>query len=82
MRPGKESVIAKNRQRMSEAQHSSNNAFVKSEQAKLKAKAGKEPNLPEGACYFDAYMMNNGEHAQKLAKKLTKDIDHEAFPVK
>lgn len=67
---------------MAERQHSETNSFVKNEQAKVRPMAGKMPEMEERYYKFDACMMNNGEHAQMLAKDLTKTIDHEAFPVR
>jgi hypothetical protein len=62
--------------------HSSADAFVKSEQNKLKSKDGKAPKLEERYSYFNAEMINNGRHAQELAVKLTAGLDKEAFPVR
>jgi len=82
IRGGKEAQITNNRQRMAESQHSQSNSFVKAEQAKSKKYAGKAPMMEERYYKFDACMMNNGAHAQKLAKDITKGIDHDAFPVR
>lgn len=67
---------------MAETQHSESNSFVKAEQAKVKHLAGRPPEMEDRYYKFDACMMNNGMHAQELAKGLTKGIDHEAFPVR
>lgn len=67
---------------MSESQHMESDSFVKSEQAKTKHLAGKPPKMEDRYYKFDACMMNNGEHAQMLAKDITRGIDHEAFPVR
>lgn len=75
-------MITNNRQRMAENQHSQSNSFVKEEQNKTKKYAGKAPEMEERYYKFDACMMNNGYHAQELAKNITKDIDHDAFPVR
>jgi hypothetical protein len=67
---------------MAEMQHSETNSFVKSEQMKTKHLAGKPPKMEDRYYKFDACMSNNGMHAQEFGKELTKDIDHEAFPVR
>lgn len=67
---------------MSQSQHSETDSFVKSEQQKTKKLAGKPPEMQERFYEFNANMMNNGMHAQELAKEITKGIDHEAFPVR
>ncbi|HHF7341053.1 TPA: hypothetical protein ACPSKZ_000680 [Legionella anisa] len=59
----------------------SNNAFVRSEQAKMKKMMGNRPGCPPEMKKFDAFMSNNGETAQESARKLTKGLD-DAFPVK
>ena len=82
MRDGKDAAIAKRRHQMGEAQHDSANAFVKREQLSIKAKGGRAPELKEKSMQFDAYMCNNGEHAQELARDITKGLDKEAFPVR
>jgi hypothetical protein len=80
--PGKDARMAKVRQERMEAEHSSKNQFVKREQEKIAAKSGRVPNLKGEAMETNAYMCNNGMHAQEFARELTKGIDHEAFPVK
>ncbi len=82
LRGGKEAQISNNRQRMAQSQHSESNSFVKSEQEKTKKMAGKPPMMEDRFYQFDANMMNNGYHAQMLAKDITKGIDHDAFPVR
>lgn len=67
---------------MEEAQHSSSNSFVKRQQERLSAKGGRNPRIEEKDMEFDAEMMNNGMHAQELARELTAGLDKEAFPVK
>ena len=62
--------------------HSSNNSFVKMSQEKVKGLAGRAPDLTAEAMQFNAHMIINGGHAQNLARTLTSDIDHKAFPVK
>jgi hypothetical protein len=80
--PGKEASMAKTRQMRFESEHSSKNAFVKKQQAELARMAGKVPNLKGEAMEFDAYMCNDGEHAQELARDVTKGLDKVAFPLK
>lgn len=80
--PGKEAAIANTRQKRLEAEHSMNDAFVKKQQAMLSKHAGKAPKLEGKAMEFDAYMCNNGMHAQEMAVKLTAGLDKVAFPVK
>lgn len=82
MRNGKDASMLNRRHGMEESQHDGSNAFVKEEQNKVKSKAGHEPRMDGRYMEFDACMMNNGEHAQALAKELTSGIDHEAFPVR
>lgn len=79
--PGKDSMMAKTRHNRLEAEHSAKNAFVKRQQAETAKMAGKSPNLKSEAMEFNAYMCNNGEHAQEFGKKLTKGLDKVAFPV-
>ena len=59
----------------------SNNAFVKAEQMKMKARMGDRPGAPAAMKNFDAFMSNNGEGAKETARKLCKDLD-DAFPLK
>jgi hypothetical protein len=80
--PGKEASMANTRQGRLEAEHRATNAFVKSVQAKQAVHAGRAPNLKGEAMEFNAYMCNNGMHAQELARDITKGIDPVAFPVK
>ena len=70
------------RQKRYEAEHSANDAFVKKQQAELSRHAGKAPVLKAEAMEFNAYMCNNGMHAQELATKITAGMDKVAFPVK
>ncbi len=70
------------RQRRFEAEHSAKDAFVKKQQAELSRHAGKMPNLKGESLEFNAYMCNNGEHAQEFGVKLTAGLDKVAFPVK
>jgi len=80
--PGKDARMANVRGKRFEGEHSSANSFVKSEEAKIKSKAGRDPKLEAKDMEFNAEMMNNGAHAQRLASALTSSIDHEAFPVR
>lgn len=59
----------------------SNNAFVRAEQEKMKSKMGNRPMMKREMEEFDAYMSNDGEAAQNLARKLTTTLE-DAFPVK
>ena len=79
--PGKEAAIANKRQSRLEAEHSGKNAFVKSEQSKVRQYAGKKPDMPGRLMEFNAEMQNTGAWAQGFGKKLTSGIDHVAFPV-
>jgi hypothetical protein len=79
---GKESANANSRQRRLEAEHAAKDAFVKKSQAERARLAGKAPELKKEAEKFNAYMCNNGEHAQEFARSLTKGLDKSAFPVK
>ena len=80
--PGKEASIAKVRQNRYEAEHNATDQFVKKVQSQQGKYAGKSPNLRAESMEFSSYMCNNGEHAQDLAKDLTKGLDPVAFPVK
>jgi hypothetical protein len=59
----------------------SNNAFVKSEQMKMKSKMGNRPGAPREMEKFDAYMSNDGEKSEAFARKLCSSMD-DAFPLK
>lgn len=80
--PGKEASIANVRQNRLQSEHSAKNQFVKKIQSEQNMHAGKEPMLKGEAMEFNAYMCNNGMHAQELASKLTSGLDKVAFPVK
>lgn len=80
--PGKDAAMANTRQRRFEAEHSANNAFVKKVQAQQSKHGGEPPKMKAEAMEFDAYMCNNGMHAQKMAVKLTAGMDKVAFPLK
>lgn len=79
--PGKENMIANVRQKRLESEHAGKDAFVKKVQAEQAQHQGKAPNLKAEAMHFNAYMCNNGPHAQMLAKELTGGLDKVAFPV-
>jgi hypothetical protein len=74
--------MAKTRQMRHEAEHSSKNEFVKKVQSEQARHAGRVPNLSGESMEFNAYMCNNGEHAQELARDITKGLDPVAFPLK
>ena len=79
--PGKDASIANSRQKRLEAEHSAKNAFVKKSMNEQDRHAGTMPDLKPESMEFNAYMCNNGEHAQKFGKKLTAGLDKVAFPV-
>ena len=70
------------RQKRFESEHSATNAFVKKQQAELSKYAGEAPKMDAMMMEFNAYMPNNGMHAQDMAVKLTAGLDKVAFPVK
>lgn len=80
--PGKEASMANMRQSRYEAEHSSKNAFVKKVQAEQARHGGRPPMMKAEAMDFNAYMCNDGEHAQELAREATAGLDKVAFPVK
>jgi hypothetical protein len=59
----------------------SNNAFVKSEQMKMKGKMGNRPVMKKEMEEFNAYMSNDGEKAQSFGRKLCAGLE-DAFPLK
>lgn len=59
----------------------SNNAFVKSEQSKMKTRMGNRPGAPAEMKHFNAFMSNDGEKAKTSARKLCKGLD-DAYPLK
>lgn len=79
---GKEAIHAKNRQNRFQMEHNANNQFVKKVQNEQGKHAGVPPKLKEEAMHFNAYMCNNGAHAQALAEEITMGLDKVAFPVK
>jgi hypothetical protein len=78
---GKESHIANARQKNFENEHSQRNAFVRKVQNEQGRHAGEHPRLNGAAQQFNAYMCNNGHHAQEFARELTAGLDKVAFPV-
>jgi len=70
------------RQARYESEHSATDAFVKKVQNSQAKYAGRAPNMKSEAMEFNAYMCNNGEHAQELARDITAGLDKVAFPVK
>lgn len=80
--PGKERAIANVRQQRMEAEHSSKDMFVKKVQAQQAKNQGQPPDLKAEAMNFNAYMCNNGMHAQELASSATAGLDKVAFPVR
>lgn len=78
---GKEAAISNMRQKRLEAEHAAKNAFVKKVQNEQARHGGIAPNLRPESMHFNAYMCNNGLHAQELAKGITKGLDKVAFPV-
>lgn len=80
--PGKDSALANKRQSRFEAEHSAKDQFVKKVEAAQAKYMGKAPNLKAESMEFNAYMCNNGEHAQEFARSLTSGLDKTAFPVK
>ena len=79
--PGKEASISNVRHKRLEAEHSAKNQFVKKVQAQQDKYAGRNPKLEARSMEFNAYMCNNGEHAQEFGKKLTAGMDKVAFPL-
>ena len=80
--PSKEAAIANVRQGRMEAEHSSTNNFVKKVQNEQDRHAGRPPKLSGESMMFNAYMCNNGMHAQELATEITAGMDKVAYPVK
>jgi hypothetical protein len=80
--PSKEAAIANSRQKRLEAEHMAKNAFVKKVQGEQSRHGGKVPDLKNEAMHFNAYMCNNGEHAQELARDITHGLDPIAYPLK
>lgn len=80
--PGKDAAMQNTRQKRFESEHSSKDAFVKKVQAEQARHGGRAPNLKGESMEFNAYMCNNGMHAQELAAEITAGLDKVAFPVK
>ncbi len=79
--PGKDAAIAGVRHSRLESEHSAKDAFVKKHQAESARMAGRSPKLEAKDMMFNAQMMNDGAHAQRLAVELTRGLDKVAFPV-
>ena len=58
----------------------SNNAFVQSEQNKMRAKMGDRPGCPPEMKKFNAFMSNGGEEAKRAANKIAGSLD-DAYPL-
>lgn len=69
-------------QKSYQAEHSSNDAFAKKRGQALAKEAGKLPKLGENQLRTDAYMCNNGKHAEAFTHKLVQGLDKSAYPVK
>ena len=80
--PSKEHANANVRQRRLQEEHNAKDQFVKKIENEQMRMGGKEPNLRPEAQNFNAYMCNNGKHAQEFARDLTAGLDKVAFPVK
>ncbi len=59
----------------------SNNAFVLTEQSKIKGRMGNRPGAPPEMRHFNAFMSNDGENAKQSARKLCSAMD-DAYPLK
>jgi hypothetical protein len=79
--PGKDAPMANKRQGRFESEHSAKNSFVKKVQSEQARHAGRSPRMEAEMMDFCSYMSNDGAHAQKFGKELTKDLDKVAFPV-
>lgn len=77
----KDAAMSNQRQRRLESEHSAKNAFVKKQQAELARHAGRAPNMKGESMEFNAYMCNDGAHAQRLGKELMAGSDHVAYPM-
>lgn len=60
----------------------SNNSFVMKEGKKILDMMGDRPGMPAECEKFDACMSNTGEKAANMGRKLSKNMDKKAFPVK
>ncbi len=79
--PGKDAAMANTRLKRYEAEHSAKNEFVKRVQNEQGRYAGRNPKMEPEMMDFCSYMSNNGAHAQKFGKELTRGLDKSAFPV-
>ena len=80
--PSQDAGMAHMRQKRHEAEHAAKNEFVKKVQSEQAMHAARPPMLKGEAMEFNAYMCNNGEHAQELAREVTEGMDKVAFPLK
>lgn len=80
--PGKDAAMANTRQNRFEAEHNEKDNFVKRVQNEQARHGGRAPKMMPEMMEFDAFMSNNGEHAQELAREITPGLDKVAFPVK
>lgn len=78
----RETARLKERHELMDETHDDNNAFVREHQAMTAAMGGRNPVLDREYEYYDACMVNDGEHAQKMARHLTDGLNKKAFPVK
>lgn len=60
----------------------SNNAFVKSQQARMSGMMGDRPGVKADGKKFNANMSNDGNATEAFARKVTSGLDKSAFPVK
>jgi len=58
----------------------SNNAFVRSEQAKMRSRMGNRPGAPAEMREFNAFMSNNEMTSKGSARKLCSGLE-DAFPL-
>jgi hypothetical protein len=82
MTRNREAARSNERQRIFEAQHTSNNAFVREHEAMTATMGAKAPDLQSRYMNFDSNMVSDGLHAQEFARGLTHGLDKKAFPVK
>ena len=80
--PGKDAAMQNTRQKRFESIQNANDSFVKRVQAEQSRHGGRPPKLKAESLEFNAYMCNNGMHAQELASEITAGMDKVAFPVK
>lgn len=80
--PSKEARMENRDQSRLEAEHRAKNQFVKKVQSEQDKHAGRAPKMNGAMMDFNAYMSNNGEHAEELARDITAGLDKVAFPVR